>query len=168
MRIALVASGIAALSLTGCQVAKGPEVISPGKTPSAELAKQRSAERPHRRERVTVEVKVTRLGAGDAIAASRGEIETDRPARFETERAGEVGQTNLELEVEPRGKGTYAVSFQWFETTADGRRVKWAPTLAVSEGVESHAEIAWAEGDGRRITVKLTRPEPASEEVAHR
>jgi hypothetical protein len=150
---AIIFSGLA---LAGCQTAMG-SAAAPGKTPSAELAKQREMEMP-RRERVAIEVKVARLGGAEALAVTRGDIETDRPFEFRTHRQGEIGDAELGVEVVARSEAFYAVKLKWSETTPDGRSVRWSPTLAVQEAVESQAEIAWTDGDGRRITVKLTRP----------
>lgn len=172
MRGTIAVGLLSLIPLSGCQVAKGAvtPVEKPGKTSEVERAKGREAEGQRRRapEQVAVDVRVTKLGDGEALAVSRGDIETDNPVIFHTNRSGEVGEAKLSLEVEPRGRGTYAVAMRWDETTTDGRSVSWSPTLAVTEDAESQAEIAWSDGDGRRITLKVSRKARANEEVAHR
>lgn len=172
MRFPIAVGLLSLIPLSGCQVARGAmaPVEMTGKTPEVERARGREAEPQRRRapEQVAIEVRVTKLGGGEALAVSRGDIETDNPVIFQTNRSGEVGEAKLSLEVEPRGKGVYAVAMRWDETTAEGRSVSWAPTLAVSEDTESQAEIAWSDGDGRRVTLKVTRKARAAEEVARR
>jgi hypothetical protein len=153
---------VSAISLAGCQVARGPAPNAPGKTSAAELAQNRKKEPAPRRqaEQIAVDVRVMKLAGGEAVAVTRGELDTDRSMKFETKQSGQVGEAHMTLHVEPRGKGVYAVELDWRETTPEGRVVAWSPTLAVTEGEEATAEIAWSEGDGRRIVLKLTKPEP--------
>jgi hypothetical protein len=172
MRGTIAACVLSLIPLAGCQVAKGagPPLAVAGKTAAAERAQTNGAEGGRRRapEQVTVDLRVTRIGGGEALAVTRGDIETDTPVIFHTNRSGEPGEAKLSLEVEPRGRGVYAVAMRWDETTADGRSISWAPTLAVSDEAESQAEIAWSDGDGRRVTLKLSRKARPDAEVAHR
>lgn len=155
--------------LTACQATPPSQAaIKPGKTNAAELAAIKQPERRRETERVAVEARVTKLGGGEAVAVTRGELETERTAVFETKKSGEPGESRLTLEVQPRGKGVYAVRLDWRETTNEGRSITFSPTLAVVEGEEGSAEIAWSDGDGRRISLKLTKPSAAGSEVAAR
>jgi hypothetical protein len=155
--------------LTACQAAQPSQAaITPGKTNAAELAAIKQPERRRESERVAVEVRVTKLGGGEAVAVTRGEIETDRAHVFETKKSGEPGESRMSLSVEARGKGVYAVGLDWRETTNEGRSITFSPTLAVVEGEEASAEIAWSDGDGRRISLKLTKPVAGGSEVAAR
>jgi hypothetical protein len=155
--------------LTACQATQPNETaITPGKTNAAELAAIKQPERRRESERVSVEARVTKLGGGEAVAVTRGEIETERTAVFETKKAGEPGESRLTLEVQPRGKGVYAVRLDWQETTNEGRSITFSPTLAVVEGEEGSAEIAWSDGDGRRISLKLEKPVAVAPAVATR
>lgn len=171
MRLLIVLGLVSTIPLAGCQASKGGPALAamPGKTAPAELGGR--AEGPRRREpeRVSLDLRVTKLGGGEALAVTRGDIETDNVVVFNTHRPGEGGgEAKLSVEVDPRAKGTYAVTMRWDETTAEGRTVSWAPVLVVAEGAEATAEIAWADGEGRRIVMKLTRTDGAGGEVAQR
>ncbi len=149
------------LSLAGCQIARSPELApAPGKSIGG--GADRAAEATARRrsaERVGVDVRVTRLGTGETVATARGDLEANRTTEFETSEVGKPQRSKLRLNVEPRGKDAYAVEISWEEQTPEGRQVSWRPTVAVVGGAEHVSEIAWADGDGRRITLTLTAPE---------
>ena len=55
---------------------------------------------------------------------------------------------------------------QWDERSADGRVVRWAPTVALREGVKSTATIEFGGGDGRRLDIALDPESGSGAEVA--
>ena len=171
MRFLVVLGVVSSLPLAGCQVSKGGPAANtlPGKSAPAEIATGPAPQKRREPQRVSLDVRVTKLGGGEALAVTRGDIETDNTVVFNTHRPGEGGsEAKLSVEVDPRAKGTYAVTMRWDETTAEGRTVSWAPVLAVAEGAEATAEISWAEGEGRRVFLKLKRAEAGDGEIAQR
>jgi hypothetical protein len=112
---------------------------------------------------VGVEASITRIGTGEVLAMSRGRMRADGVFKFETAKDGETGNARFTVHVEPERNATFTASVQWDETTSEGREVRWSPSLALTDGAESVSEIAWADGDGRRLSLKLTRdPVPAA------
>ncbi len=125
--------------------------------------RERPAQAKTQAEVVGVEASVTRIGTGEVIAVSRGRMRADGVFSFETNKGGETAGSRFTVHVEPEGNATFTANVQWNETTADGREVRWSPNLALTDGAETISEIAWADGDGRRLTLKLTRdPLPAA------
>lgn len=112
---------------------------------------------------VGVEASVTRIGTGEVIAVSRGRMRADGVFSFETNKGGDAASSRFTVHVEPEPNKSFTAIVQWKETTGDGREVNWSPSLALADGAESVSEIAWADGDGRRLSLKLTRdPVPAA------
>jgi hypothetical protein len=125
--------------------------------------RERPAETKELAEVVGVEASVTRIGTGEVIAVSRGRMRADGVFSFETNKDGDPATSRFTVHVEPEPNKSFTANVQWKETTSDGREVSWSPNLALADGTESISEIAWADGDGRRLTLKLTRdPVPAA------
>lgn len=111
---------------------------------------------------------------GSTIVTARGRLEPHRTLLFETSAAEaphhagaceapatsgggppQRGASQLKLHVEPRDETSYTVEVAWEETTPSGRFVRWSPSLVVAKDEATEAEIAWADGDGRRLVLAL-------------
>ncbi|MBK6512978.1 MAG: hypothetical protein IPG04_02380 [Polyangiaceae bacterium] len=68
------------------------------------------------------------------------------------------------MHVEPRKDGGYALGVSWDERAPEGRVVSWHPNLVLERGAATTAEIAWADGDGRRLSLRIV--DPAAEQTA--
>jgi len=123
-------------------------------------AGKKSAEGNREAEVIGIEASITRLGSGEVLAVSRGRMRADGTFSFSTSKDGEPGGAVFKLHLQPQEETAFTASVQWDETTAEGRVVKWSPTMAVADGAEAVNEIAWADGDGRRLSLKLTRDAP--------
>ena len=77
---------------------------------------------------------------------------------FSTSRRGEEAAVQLKLRVDPHDDAAYTVAIDWDERGADGRVVRWSPTMSVAPGAEAKAEIGWGQGQGRRLAL-LVEPE---------
>jgi hypothetical protein len=157
-----------ALPLAACQPPRPAWEPGHASTPdrareSGRTSRERPVEAKQQAEVVGVEASITRIGTGEVIAVSRGRMRADGVFSFETNKGGDAAGSRFTVHVEPERNATFTANVQWNETTADGREVRWSPNLALTDGAESVSEIAWADGDGRRLTLKLTRdPLPAA------
>jgi hypothetical protein len=151
-----------ALPLVACQAP--PPSWVPGHAGVPDLSKsapeKKSAEENRQAEVIGIEASITRLGSGEVLAVSRGRMRADGTFSFSTSKDGEPGGAVFKVHVQPQEESAFTASVQWDETTAEGRVVKWSPTMAVADGAEAVNEIAWADGDGRRLSLKLTRDAP--------
>lgn len=146
-RTAMCVAGFAVVGLAGCASSAAPPT-----TPSeAVVAPKRAAHD----ETVHVAVTLYDRATKASLASTELAVEPLRPVGFETFVRGSEAVSKLRLRVEPHGEKDYAVSVDWDEVTAEGRHVRWAPTLAITPGATGTAEVAWAEGQGRRIELRL-------------
>lgn len=150
-----------ALPVAACQPPRPAWEPGHASVPDRASEPGRGRERPAQpkalAEVVGVEASVTRIGTGEVIASSRGRMRADGVFSFETNKDGEAAGSRFTVHVEPEANKSFTAMVQWKETTSDGREVNWSPNLALADGAESVSEIAWADGDGRRLSLKLTR-----------
>ena len=154
-----------ALPISACQPSRPAwepgHASVPDRTADASGGRRERGEPPRdQAEVVGVEASVTRIGTGEVIAVSRGRMRADGVFSFETNKDGEGGGSRFTVHVEPEANKTFTATVQWNETTAEGREVRWSPNLALTDGTESVSEIAWADGDGRRLSLKISRDAP--------
>jgi hypothetical protein len=110
-----------------------------------------------RAETVTLRVALRDLATRGALASTELAVEPLRSVGFRTFERGSDANAELRLRVEPHGERAYAVEVEWNEVTAEGRHVRWAPTVAVTPGAAGTARIAWAEGQGRQLELAIER-----------
>jgi hypothetical protein len=147
-RTAMCVVGFATLGLAGCASSAAPPT-----TPSEAVA---APVRTAHDETVHVAVTLYDLVTEATLASTELAVEPLRPVGFETFLRGSDAVSKLRLRVEPHGEKDYAVSVDWDEVTAEGRHVRWAPTLAIASGATGTAEVVWAAGEGRRIQLRLS------------
>ena len=157
-----------AAPLAGCAPLSGAswQAAPPGVSDAHPAAASKPAEP------TTVVARIVGRVDGSTIATARGRLEPHRTLVFETSAAeapcasgaceapaspGAPSQraSQLKLHVEPRDETSYTVEVAWEETTPSGRFVRWSPSLVVAKDQRAEAEIAWADGDGRRLVLAL-------------
>jgi hypothetical protein len=149
----------------GCQPAKQAWV--PGKTDAPVQSSDLTAQWERSRELglpLEIEARVTRLGSDEALASLRGKLDTRGAMVFETSERDQPSLARLSVHVEPRKDGGYALGVSWDERAPEGRVVSWHPNLVLERGAATTAEIAWADGDGRRLSLRIV--DPAAEQTA--
>lgn len=147
-RTAMCLVSFAALLLAGCAQSSA---AAPAAPKEAVAAPRRVAHD----ETVHVAVTLYDLATKATLASTELAVEPLRPVAFQTSQRGSEAVSKLGLRVEPHGELAYAVAVDWDEVTPEGRHVRWAPTLAIAPGAKGEAEVVWAEGQGRRIELRL-------------
>jgi hypothetical protein len=145
---AMCVGGFAALLLAGCAQCSAAAPAAPKEAVAA-------PKRVAHDETVHVAVTLYDLASKATLASTELALEPLRPVGFETFQRGSDAASKLRLRVEPHGEKSYAVAVDWDEVTPEGRHVRWAPTLAIAPGAKGEAEVVWAEGQGRRIELRL-------------
>jgi uncharacterized lipoprotein YajG len=142
-------ASFAALLLAGCAQSSAAAPAAPKEAVGA-------PKRAAHDETVHVVVTLYDLATKATLASTELAVEPLRPVAFQTSQRGSDAVSKLGLRVEPHGELAYAVSVDWDEVTAEGRHVRWAPTLAIAPGATGTAEVVWAAGEGRRIQLRLS------------
>jgi len=146
----------------GCQPPRS--AWTPGKSSAAieasDLTARWEAERASTAP-VELEATITSLDSDAPLASVRGRVDSHGAMVFETSEADAPTQARLSVRVEPRKQGGYALGVDWDERSAEGRAVSWSPSLVLDRGASSTAEIAWADGGGRRLSLRLHDPAAA-------
>jgi hypothetical protein len=114
-------------------------------------------------------VTIRKSAGGEALASTSATLADGRDVELRTSNAMDHGEARLVVGVEHRGpdaRGPYLVRVEWEESSADGRKLRWSPTVAMREGAQSSATVELGGGDGRRLDVTLDPEAPPGAEVA--
>lgn len=144
------------LCVVGCQPPRS--AWTPGKSSAAiessdltsRWEMERAAAAP-----VELEATITAIDSDVPLASVRGRVDSHGAMVFETSEQDAPTQARLSVRVEPRKQGGYALGVDWDERSAEGRTVTWSPNLVLERGASSTAEIAWADGGGRRLSLRI-------------
>lgn len=156
-----------ALCWLGLGCSPAAQTWVPGKTEAPPQTSDLTARWERARELarpLEIEARITRLDSDAPLASLRGRLDTRGAMVFETSERDQPSSARLSVQVEPRKEGGYALGVSWDERAVEGRVVSWHPSLVLERGAETSAEIAWADGDGRRLSLRIV--EPASGEPA--
>ena len=104
---------------------------------------------------VAVAYRVLRTGDGTGVLLSgRTDVDTRHGFRVEATAAHTSAGEQLDFMARPREDGTVTVEIMYEETTLEGARLKWAPSVRLARGATAHAEVSGS-GWGRVIEVTV-------------
>jgi hypothetical protein len=94
-------------------------------------------------------------GTGKVILDGQTAISPPRPVVVDRRLPGSADLTTLSLQASRTPSHDLVVSLQYEEHTDKGGRLSWSPRVALPRGGTAEASIAFADGDGRNVTLTL-------------
>jgi hypothetical protein len=103
---------------------------------------------------LAVAYRVLRAGDGDGVVLSgHTQVNSHRGTGIQTIAAHSSAAEELELNAYTRGDGTVLVEVKYKETTPEGGKLQWQPSVRLARGAPARAEVA---GAGWSRAIELT------------